>query len=222
LALQPRVKVKPMQPLPDAETEELLRRAGDGDGAARQRLLARHRDRLCRMVDLRLDRRLRARVDPSDVVQEVLTEADRALAEYLARRPLPFYPWLRQLAWERLVALHRRHVTAQRRSVTREEMANLSLANDSVLELADRLIDRHSSPSHRLLREELRARVRVGLDQLGARDREVLILRHLEQLSTAETAAVLGVTEGAVKLRHLRALDRLRSVLEPEFGKEQP
>jgi RNA polymerase sigma-70 factor (ECF subfamily) len=209
-----------MQSLPDAETEELLRRAGSGDDAARQRLLSRHRERLCRMVDLRLDRRLRARVDPSDVVQDVLAEADGALGEYLARRPLPFYPWLRQLAWERLVALHRRHVAAQRRSVTREETDTPPLPDDSALELIDRLIDRHSSPSHRLLRDELRSRVRAGLNRLAARDREVLTLRHLEQLSTAETAAVLGVTEGAVKLRHLRALDRLRIVLEPEFGKD--
>lgn len=202
----------------DGDTDELLRGAAGGDGAARQRLLARHRARLHRMVELRLDRRLRARIDPSDVVQEVLAEADGALGEYLARRPVPFYPWLRQLAWDRLVALHRRHVAAQRRSVTRE--ANGDPVGDSTPELADRLVDAHSSPSRRVLREELRGRVRAALDRLAERDREVLVLRHLEQLSTAETAAVLGVTEGAVKLRHLRALDRLRTVLEPEFGGE--
>jgi RNA polymerase sigma-70 factor (ECF subfamily) len=207
-----------MRQNPDGDTDELLRSAAVGDGSARQRLLARHRARLHRMVELRLDRRLRARIDPSDVVQEVLAEADVALGEYLERRPVPFYPWLRQLAWDRLVALHRRHVGAQRRSVTRE--ANADPVGDSTPELIDRLIDAHSSPSRRVLREELRGRVRAALERLAERDREVLVLRHLEQLSTAETAAELGVTEGAVKLRHLRALDRLRTVLEPEFGGE--
>jgi len=204
----------------DPDTDELLLGAAAGDGAARQRLLARHRQRLHRMVELRLDRRLRSRVDPSDVVQEVLVEADGALAEYLVRRPIPFYPWLRQLAWDRLVALHRRHVAAQRRSVTREEQGAGGEADPSEA-LVDRLIDGHSSPSRQVLREELRVRVRAALDRLAARDREVLVLRHLEQLSTAETAAVLGASEGAVKLRHLRALNRLRAVLEPEFGEEQ-
>src|SRR5437763_14614661 len=92
------------------DTEELLRRAGDGDAAARQQLLARHRDRLRRMVAVRLDQRLAARVDPSDVVQEALIEADRKLDDYLEQRPVPFYPWLRRLAWEQLVKLHERHV----------------------------------------------------------------------------------------------------------------
>jgi RNA polymerase sigma-70 factor (ECF subfamily) len=206
---------------PDSETEELLRHASLGDAEARQRLLARHRRRLHHMVNLRLDRRLRARVDPSDVVQEVLTRADGALADYLKRRPMPFYPWLRQLAWDRLVDLHRRHVAAQRRSVTREEQTTHRLADDSVLALADRLIDKHSSPSRRLLREELRERVRAALDRLAARDREVLILRHLEQLTTLETAAVLTISEGAVKLRHLRALERLRAVLDPDLAREE-
>jgi RNA polymerase sigma-70 factor (ECF subfamily) len=205
---------------PDSETEGLLRGIARGDDAARQRLLDRHRHRLRQMVELRLDRRLRARLDPSDVVQEVLAEADAALADYLARRPLPFYPWLRQLAWDRLVELHRRHVAARRRSVTREEGDDPGPEDGSTPGLIDRLLDTQTSPSRRVLREELRGRVRSALDRLAARDREVLVLRHLEQLSTAETAAVLGVSAGAVKLRHLRALDRLRSVLGPEFGGE--
>jgi RNA polymerase sigma-70 factor (ECF subfamily) len=205
---------------PDSETEGLLRGIARGDDAARQRLLDRHRDRLRRMVELRLDRRLRARLDPSDVVQEVLAEADAALADYLARRPLPFYPWLRQLAWDRLVELHRRHIAARRRSVTREEGGDQGPEDGSTPGLIDRLLDTKTSPSRRLLREELRGRVRAALARLAARDREVLVLRHLEQLSTAETAAALGVSAGAVKLRHLRALDRLRSVLGPEFGGE--
>ena len=101
------------------DTEQLLDRAGRGDATARQQLLARHRDRLRRMVALRLDRRLAARVDPSDIVQESLAEAHQHLSEYLRDRPLPFYAWLRQFAWERVAKQYERHVRAQRRSVTR-------------------------------------------------------------------------------------------------------
>ena len=112
------------------DTDELLGLAADGDAAARADLLARHRSRLRRMVAYRLDRRLAARVDPSDVVQEVLAEADRQLDHYLRERPLPFYPWLRRLAWERLVKLHNRHLGAQRRSVRREEPGVLALPDE--------------------------------------------------------------------------------------------
>jgi RNA polymerase sigma-70 factor (ECF subfamily) len=204
------------------DTDHLLDRAAAGDGAARQRLLERHRPRLRRMVALRLDQRLRARVDPSDVVQEALFDADQELSDYLKRRPIPFYPWLRQLAWDRLIDLNRRHIRAKKRTVDREEAWEAALPNESTLELVDRLIDLRSSASRKLLREELRTRVSDALRELSARNREILVLRHLEQLSTSETAAILHITEGAVKLRHLRALDRLRSMLEAEFGEDLP
>ena len=196
----------------EPDTDQLLRAADRGDAQARGRLLERHRGRLRRMVALRLDRRLAARVDPSDVVQESLAEADRRLDGYLRERPLPFYPWLRQLAWERLTALYRRHVRAQRRSVTREEAEPLGLPDGSVLALADRLLARAASPSEALGREELKQRVRAALDRLSGRDREVLVLRHLEELSAAEVGAVLGLSEAAVKMRALRALKRLRAL----------
>jgi RNA polymerase sigma-70 factor (ECF subfamily) len=199
----------------------LIERVAGGDGAARQQLLARHRARLRRMVAVRLDRRLAARVDPSDVVQEVLAEAARRLPDYLRDRPLPFYPWLRQMALERLVELHRRHVQAQRRSVRREEAGLLALPDESAEELADRLVASASSPSQHLLQREARERVRAALGQLPAADRELLELRHLEQLSVAETAAVLSISTGAAKTRHLRALQRLRGLLEGPSGEEQ-
>jgi RNA polymerase sigma-70 factor (ECF subfamily) len=197
---------------PDPPTEELLARAGAGDAAARNRLLDAYRARLRALVALRLPRRLSARVDPSDVVQETLAAADGRLADYLARRPLPYYLWLRDIALERLIDLQRRH-GAQKRSVRREEPAAAPLADESMCELADRLAARGSSPSQGAQREELRHRVRQALDRLGERDREVLVLRHLEQMSTREIAAVLGLSESAVKVRHLRALQRLRELL---------
>jgi RNA polymerase sigma-70 factor (ECF subfamily) len=203
------------------DTDQLLDRAGQGDPSARQQLLIRHQQRLRDMVALRMDRRLAVRIDPSDVVQETLAEAVRQLSDYLRRRPLPFYPWLRQLAWERLVQLHRRHVRTQKRSVLREEHG-LPLSDQSALALADRLFHRGSSPSARLHRQERRDRVQAALAQLAEPDREVLVLRHLEGLSTREIAAILGITEGAVYTRHLRALERLRTLLGDELEEEAP
>jgi RNA polymerase sigma-70 factor (ECF subfamily) len=207
-----------MTSLSQADTEELLRLVARGDRAARGPLLQRHSGRLRRMIDLRLDPRLRARVDPSDVLQESLAEADRKLSDYARRRPLPFYPWLRRLAWEHLAQLHRRHVRARRRSVRREEPPQLP--DESCLRLADRLAARGSSPSAGLRRDELRGRVQGALARLGEADREVLVLRYLEDLAPREIAAVLGVTEAAVKMRQLRALQRLRELLGDEV--EEP
>jgi RNA polymerase sigma-70 factor (ECF subfamily) len=203
------------------DTETLLQRASQGDRAAREELFIRHRNRLRQMVAFRLDRRLAARVDPSDVVQEAFIDAAGKLSAYLRERPLPFYPWLRQLAWERLLDLHRRHLWAQKRSVMREEGQSLPLADESALVLAERLLAGGGSPISQLLREEVQQRVRAVLNRLAARDREILVLRHLEQLSTREMAAVLGISEGAVKTRHLRALQRFRDLLSQEQMEEE-
>jgi RNA polymerase sigma-70 factor (ECF subfamily) len=208
-------------PPEDPETETLLQRAGAGDSAARDELLVRYRGRLRQMVAFRLDRRLAARMDPSDVVQETLTQAAAKLAEYLRRRPLPFYAWLRELAWERIIQLHRAHIGAQRRSITREETRSLPLGDESALELAQRLLARGGSPISQVLRNEMQSRVRQVLARLGSRDCEVLALRHLEQLSVREMAAVLGISEGAVKVRHLRALRRFRDLMMQRQSKEE-
>jgi RNA polymerase sigma-70 factor (ECF subfamily) len=199
-----------------ADTEHLLERVAAGDGAAREQLLERHRRRLGRMVAIRFDPRLAARVDPSDVVQETLAEAAANLDRYLRERPLPFYPWLRQIVQRRLIELHRRHVQAQRRSVTRE-VGPIGLPDHSVLALAERLFARISSPSAGLRRQERRDRVRAALAALPEQDREILVLRILEALPTRETAAILGIGEVAVRSRQVRALDRLKVLLGPDF-----
>jgi RNA polymerase sigma-70 factor (ECF subfamily) len=204
-----------------SDTEQLLQRVADGDDAARDRLLQRFRRRLRRMVAVRFDLRLAARVDPSDVVQETLAEAAALLDRYLQERPLPFYPWLRQMAQRRLIELHRRHVLAQRRTVVREEALG-GLPDRSAVALAERLFGRLSSPSAHLHRKERRDRVRAALAALPEKDREVLVLRILEGLPTRETAAVLGLSEVAVRSRQVRALERLKALLGPDLLEEAP
>jgi RNA polymerase sigma-70 factor (ECF subfamily) len=172
------------------------------------------------MVAVRMDHRLAARVDPSDVVQDVLAEATRNLSDFLRKRPLPFYPWLRRLAWQRLVDLERLHIRSKRRSVRLEERHDLRISDESAVALASRLVSSGSSPSGQLIRAEMLDRVRAALARLDERDREVLVLRYLEQLSTAETAAVLAVSEGAVKSRLMRALLRLRGLLDDDLAED--
>jgi RNA polymerase sigma-70 factor, ECF subfamily len=163
------------------------------------------------MIAVRLDARIAARVDPSDVIQETLAVAHRQLSEYLPKRPLPFYLWLRRIACDRLADLHRRHFRAKRRSVGREEL--LALSDDSAMTLGQRLFSPETSHLGRLVRKEMLQQVRGALERLSVRDREVLILRHLEELGIRETASVLGISESAAKLRHLRAIERLQKLV---------
>ena len=195
------------------DTRDLLDRTARGDAAARQDLLGRHRDRLRRTVAVRLDPRLAPRVAPSDIVQEALADAAGRLDDYLRERPMPYFPWLRRLAWDRLDKAHRRH-TARRRSVAREEPPDLP--NSSAIMLAERLLARDTDPARAALRKEKRQRVRALLDRLSADDREVLVLRFLERLSSTEAGAVLGISPGAVRLRLMRALERLRRHLSDD------
>ena len=199
--------------LNDLGTEALLQRTVDGDGQAVQELLVRYRERLRRMISVRMDPRLAPRLDPSDVVQEALADASRKLPEYLAQRGCAFYPWLRGIAWERLVQLHRCHIQAQCRSVTREEPWDMRLSHASTVQLAEQFTAKQTSVGARMVRKELRQRVRQTLDHLAPGDREVVVLRHLEQLSFQEIAGVLGISEAAAQSRYRRAVERLHDLL---------
>ncbi|MGH7138133.1 MAG: sigma-70 family RNA polymerase sigma factor, partial [Pirellulales bacterium] len=192
----------------EPDTEELLAKARKGDERAGMDAIARQRDRLKNMLALRMDKRLKARLDPSDVIQESMIVASQRLGEFFRQEKVPFYVWLRSLTFERLIDMQRAHLYAKRRSVSREERSVLSLPDESVAELAGRLVDVAADPRAGLLRDELRARVRAALDGLSPDDREVLVLRHLEDLSVAETAGALGIKESAVKMRALRALKK--------------
>jgi RNA polymerase sigma-70 factor (ECF subfamily) len=205
---------------PDShETQRLLQRAGQGDRQARERLLDRHRADLRAFVEQRLDARLRARLDASDVVQEVQLEALRRLGDYLERRPMPFRQWLRRTAYERLLMLRRRHVGAARRAVGRE----VALPDRSSLALARQLLAGGSTPSQRLDREELARRVQAALARLAESDRDMLLMRNYEGLSYQEVADIMGIDPTAARKRHGRALIRLHRLLSlTDRGEDRP
>jgi len=200
---------------PDANTtQELLAGARGGDAAAVNALLDRHRDALRRMIDLRMDRRLQQRVDASDVVQDVLVDAARRLSEYLRDSPMPFQLWLRQIAQDRLIDAHRRHREAARRSVDREQPLVAPGWNErSTLELAAQLRDRNPTPAAAATMQELLARFSGAIEQLDDVDREIILMRHFEQLSNSEAAEALALSPPAASMRYLRAMRRLREVL---------
>lgn len=200
---------------PDAtEIEELLDRARSGDDGAVNRLLDRHRESLLRLVAMRLDRGIRRRVDASDIVQDVLLEAHSRLQSYLREPRMPFYLWLRALAMDRLVDAHRRHRAAQRRSVDRERPVEYS--DRSSIQLVHAIVDRNPTPATEAMRRELGARFEEALERLSSTDREILLLRHFECASNQEAARALDLSEPAAAMRYLRALRRLRELLEED------
>lgn len=201
-----------------ADTDQLLRLAAGGDREALGQLLQRDRDRLRRAVVLRLDRRLAARVDPSDVLQEAQLEAATRLAEYLQHPTMPFFLWLRLITVQRLLTYHRRHLGAQARSVEREVPLDRGIPQATSAALAAHLLGQVTSPSNAAIRAEMKARLHEALEQMDPGDRAVLTLRHFEQLSTAEAALELGIAEEAAKKRHLRALKRLKDILADVLG----
>jgi RNA polymerase sigma-70 factor (ECF subfamily) len=204
-----------------AETRRLITRALQGDRQSIEQLLAHYRPQLRRMVAVRMDSRLKARLDPSDIVQSVLAEAAQKMVAF-QQEPEHFFPWLRQLAWDELARLHRDHIRTKKRSVSREEDDwRGQAADESMMQLADRLATQQLGPGSRLIHKELRARVRAALDQLAPQDREVLVLRFLEQLDISDTAAALGISESAVKSRQFRAIERLGKLLSDLRSEEK-
>src|SRR5438128_6071558 len=192
-----------------AETERLLDRIRAGEKPAVDRLFDRHRPYLRRVVELRLDPKLRPRVDPSDVVQEAQMEAHRRLKAYLRQPAFPFRLWLRQIAYDRLLMMRRFHVDAGRRAVERD----LPLPDRSSILLAREFVSARLSPSQHLLRSEFIRRVREAVGRLPDGDREVLILRKLEGLSNQETAHLLDIDPATASRRFGRAVLHLRDIL---------
>jgi RNA polymerase sigma-70 factor (ECF subfamily) len=197
-----------------ADTAALLGRARAGDRQALNEIFARHRDRLRRMVDLRLDPRLHARIDASDVIQDAYVEVLTRLEEYLRDPRYPLFLWLRLIVGQRLLKLHRHHLGARMRDAGLEvSLYRGALPAASSAALAARLLGRHTSPTGAAVRAERALRLQEALNTLEPMDREVLSLRHFEELSAAEAAQVLGITESATTKRYVRALKRLKSLL---------
>ena len=194
----------------------LLKNAAAGNTLAIERLLLRHRERLRRMIALRLDDRLLPRVDASDIVQEALADAARKLADYARDRPLPLYPWLHRLAAERLAAAHRQHRRSKARSVAREVADAFAWPDSSARLMVNNLVANDTTPSRAALRAEQQLRVRAALQSLAPIDGEILMMHYLEELSFPEIAAILDIGEGAAKMRHLRALRRIRVLMGGE------
>lgn len=192
-------------------TEIDLLTSGDENKIAE--VFSQYEEKLQRMVRFRLDRRLYGRVDTADVMQDVWMEASRRIEDYTSNPAVPFFIWARQIAWQIVIDLHRRHLGAQKRNVSQE----VSLAKSGVgtsISIAAQLVGDLTSPSQAAIREERLVQLRAALESMDEIDREVLALRHFEELSNNEVAEVLGLQKTAASNRYVRALKRLKSILE--------
>jgi RNA polymerase sigma-70 factor (ECF subfamily) len=200
------------------DEQELLERLECGDQDALAVLFSRHRARLRRLVEFRLDDRLSGRVSPSDVLQEAYIDALKRMPHFYQDPDVPFFLWLRWVTVQRLIAVHRQHLGAAARDVSKE----VPLARPGPLDASpgrmSALLAELTSPSQAAQRDETVAHVRQALERLGALDREVLALRHFEELSNREAAAVLGIQSAAATKRYVRALERLKKALTDSPG----
>ena len=206
-----------------AEIAALLERLRGGDQDALGELFARHRDRLRRMIELRLDPRLAGRVAASDVLQEAYIDALKRVEHYFAKPGQPFFGWLRLVVGQRIADVHREHL-AQKRNAGQDVSIHPGGAGADSACLAACLLGHLTSPSHAASRNEAFARLEAALDQMDPVDREVLALRHFEELGNAEAAALLGIQPPAASKRYVRALARLKEILEtiPGFAEGNP
>jgi RNA polymerase sigma-70 factor, ECF subfamily len=194
-----------------SETSRLLELVASGNADALGSLLERDRERLLRIVDYRMDRHLRARVDPADVLQEVCVDATRRVGEYLRQPKMSFFLWLRYLTVQKMHEVHRRHFGVQSRDLGREVSIDRGLTPQATsVVLAAQLLGKQTSPSQAAIRAETRRRLEQKLNELDPLDREVLVLRHFEHLTNTEAARVLDITSSAASNRYVRALKRLK------------
>ena len=206
-----------------SDVEELVKHAAAGDPGSWAELIKRYRSRLRRMVSFRMDPRLQGRVDPSDVVQDVFLEAWQHLGSYVSEPNTPFFLWLRAVAGHTLGDLHRQHLGARMRDARREvSLYEGSLPGATSAALAAQLLGHLTRPSEAALRAERKIQLQTALNAMDPIDREVLALRHFEQLTVSEAAAVLGIKEKAAGMRYTRALRRLKEILTSLGGLEEP
>ena len=203
-------------------TTGLLKRAGEGDRSAVGALLEGQRPRLERMLALRLDGRLGGRIDAADVIQDAFLEASRRMPEYFRDPSMPFYLWLRFIVTQRLQAVYRENLGAQRRDLRREVSIDQGYSGVATSQaLAAQLLGTFSTPSQTVMRAELRQRLRETLDAMEPIDREVIALRHFEQLGNVEVAQLLGIDTSTASKRYIRAIRRLRELLSQIPGMDE-
>jgi RNA polymerase sigma-70 factor (ECF subfamily) len=200
------------------ETRKLIERIRNGDASAFEELFKRHRGRLHKAIAIRMDRRVAARVDASDILQETYLEAFRRFPNYLRGESMPFNLWLHWIAREKVIGFHRRHLGAGKRAVQHEVPL---MPADSSAEFVSGLIGRLPSPSQELAKAELAERLRLALGQLSDDERDLILWRHFEQLNAHDVALLLKITEAAANKRYIRAVERLRKILR-ELGVSGP
>ena len=206
---------------PASDPDALLARATAGDANALADLFTGYRERLKRMVALRLDRRLTGRVDPSDIIQEAFLEVHKRFKEYARDASVPFFLWLRLVTGQKLTDCHRHHLGAKMRDAGQEvSLYRGAMPQASSLSLAAQLLGKLTSASQAAIRAEHKLHVQEALNSMEPLDREVLVLRHFEHLTNDETALVLGLRKSAASQRYIRALKRLKEILSaiPGFG----
>ena len=201
----------------EEKTQELIANVKHGDSDAVNRLLQRHREAIKRLIDLRMDHKLKQRVDASDIIQDVLVEANRRMEDYVQAEPMPFHLWLRQIAQDRIIDAHRRHRVAARRSLDREQpLVSPGYNEQSTIQLAAQLAGNEKSPAEQMALQELREQFASAVDELDEQDRDIVMMRHFEQLSNSEVAQALNLSAAAASMRYLRAIRRLRTVIGVE------
>lgn len=196
------------------QLEHWQTRLRSGDVEALEKLFTFHRSRLRKIVRFRLDVQLQGRVDPSDVLQEVYLDAVQRLNHYRQHSDYPFFVWLREITTQRLIDVHRRHLASQKRTASREVSLSGLEADNTKNSVAFQLAASLTSPSQALARLELVARLREAIDSLDPIDREVLAMRHFEELTNDEVATALGLKKSAASNRYVRALMRLKAILD--------
>lgn len=200
------------------QTQQLLSAARGGDDSAVNELLEKHRNSVRRLVQVRLDRKVQRRVDVSDVVQEVMTEASKRLQKYLENPEMAFHLWLRQIAWDHIIDTYRRHRVSAKRNMDREQSMTANAGPDrSAVELAVQLCDPGMTPAAAAAQREIARRVEGAIERLDEPDREVIYMRHYEHLTNLEIATALNLNPPAASMRYLRAVRRLRQLLEEEY-----
>ncbi len=196
-------------------TQELIAQAKGGDESAVNQLMDRHRNSLRQLVRMRLDHKIQNRIDVSDVVQDVLVEANRRLQRYLADPMMPFHLWLRQIAKDRIIDAHRRHRVSAKRSVDREQQLVAPRGFDqSSIQLASMLGDGRLTPAAAALQKEMARKVEESIAKLDEKDCEIIIMRHYEHLTNQEIGQILNLSEPAASMRYLRAIKRLKQAMQ--------